>query len=89
MPRKDGQTGGLEQVLKDIQTVMRDGERWLRTNADQLKVRARARAQFTDHFVRSYPYRTLCLIFGLGLLAGLWAGTRPSKPLAEGRCSAA
>lgn len=68
-----GRSVNLEQFLDDIKTVVQDGEQLLKAGATEAKQRAVAGAQSTDKMIRSYPYQTLGIVFGLGLLAGLLA----------------
>jgi ElaB/YqjD/DUF883 family membrane-anchored ribosome-binding protein len=67
----NGHNVTLEQFLEDIKTVVHDGEQLLKVGATQAKQRAIAGAQSTDKAIRAYPYQTLGILFGLGVLAGL------------------
>ena len=67
----NGHNVSLEQFLDDIKTVVQDGEQLLKAGAVEAKQRAIAGAQSTDKMIRSHPYQTLGLLFGLGVLAGL------------------
>jgi len=67
----NGHNVDLETFLEDIKTVVRDGEELLKATSTQVKARAIAGAQSTDKAIRSHPYQTLGLVFGLGVLAGL------------------
>ena len=67
----NGHNVTLEQFLDDIKTVVNDGEQLLKVGATQARERAIAGVQTTDKLVRSHPYQTLGLLFGLGLITGL------------------
>ena len=69
----NGHNVNVEQFMEDLKTVVRDGEELLKASGEALKDRAVAGAQSTDRIVRSYPYQTLGLVFGLGLITGLVA----------------
>ena len=61
----------MEQFLDDIRAVIRDGQDLLRAGVGGVKERARAGANATHQFVEEYPYRTMGLAFGAGILAGV------------------
>jgi ElaB/YqjD/DUF883 family membrane-anchored ribosome-binding protein len=67
----NGHNVDLQQFLDDIKTVVHDGEELLKTGVSEVKQRAMAGAKSTDKIVRSRPYQSLGVIFGLGLVAGL------------------
>jgi ElaB/YqjD/DUF883 family membrane-anchored ribosome-binding protein len=69
----NGHDINVEQFVEDLKTVVRDGEELLKAGANGLKDRAVSGAHSTDQMVRSHPYQTLGLVFGLGLIAGLLA----------------
>lgn len=71
----DGNNVNIEQFIEDVKVVVRDGQELLRTGVGTVKERARAGAERTNAYVREKPYNTLGIVFGLGLLAGLLAGT--------------
>ena len=61
----------LDRLLDDIKVVVRDGQELLKSSFTGVKERAIARARTTDVTVREYPYQTLGIIFGVGLIVGL------------------
>jgi len=63
----------LEQFVKDIKTVVQDGEVLLKAGITQVKRRAIAGAKSTDRTVRQHPYQTLGVVFGLGVFVGILA----------------
>lgn len=90
-----------ERLLRDLQTVVRDGEELLRAGVQdlsekgvaareklaaalevaketrrRLEERAVASAQATDKLVREYPYQSLGVAFGVGLLIGVLINRR-------------
>jgi ElaB/YqjD/DUF883 family membrane-anchored ribosome-binding protein len=69
----NGHTVNLEKFLDDIKVMVQDGENLLKTGASELKEKAIAGAHSTDKLVRSHPYQTLGLLFGVGLLVGIVA----------------
>jgi ElaB/YqjD/DUF883 family membrane-anchored ribosome-binding protein len=69
----NGHSINLEKFLEDIKVVVQDGESLLKAGASDLKDRAISGAQSTDKLVRTHPYQTLGIVFGVGLLLGLVA----------------
>jgi len=67
----NGHSVNLEKFLDDIKTVVQDGEELLKAGATQAKRKALEGAESTDKVIRSHPYQTLGLVFGLGFLAGM------------------
>ena len=61
----------LDRLLEDIKVVVHDGQELLKSSFAGVKERAIARARTTDVAVREYPYQTLGIIFGVGLVVGL------------------
>jgi ElaB/YqjD/DUF883 family membrane-anchored ribosome-binding protein len=59
--------------MDDVKKVVLDGRELLKAGADEAKRRAVSGAQATDRSVRSHPYQSLGLVFGLGTLIGLLA----------------
>ena len=50
----------------------------LKARSEQIKQRAVAGARATDRLIRSNPYRSLALIFGIGMIAGMIVNRRRS-----------
>jgi ElaB/YqjD/DUF883 family membrane-anchored ribosome-binding protein len=69
----NGHNVNLDQFLEDIKTVVRDGEELLKVGATEAKQKAVAGAKTTDKAIRQYPYQTLGIVFGLGIIAGILA----------------
>jgi ElaB/YqjD/DUF883 family membrane-anchored ribosome-binding protein len=63
----------LEQFLNDIKTIVRDGEELLKAGVSEVKERARVGATTTNRAVREHPYKSLGVVFGLGVLVGVLA----------------
>ncbi|MDB6124892.1 MAG: hypothetical protein JWQ71_3885 [Pedosphaera sp.] len=69
----NGSTATLQQLIKDLKIVVRDGEALLKTGAGQLKEKAVAGAKATDEKIRKNPYPSMGIVFGLGLAVGVLA----------------
>ena len=63
----------FEQFLNDIKTVVRDGEELLKAGVTEVKQRAMTGAKTTERAVRQHPYKTLGVVFGVGVLVGILA----------------
>ena len=59
--------------MEDIKAVVKDGEELLKTGALEVKKRALSGAKTTDRTVRQYPYQTIGVVFGLGVVVGVLA----------------
>jgi ElaB/YqjD/DUF883 family membrane-anchored ribosome-binding protein len=70
---ENGHNVDMEQFLEDIKAVVRDGEELLRAGVTTVKSRAIDKAKQTDRVVRQYPYQSLGIVFGVGLVLGLLA----------------
>ncbi len=62
----------LDRLLDDIKVVVHDGQELLKSSFAGVKEKAIARARTTDGTVREYPYQTLGIIFGVGLVVGCY-----------------
>jgi ElaB/YqjD/DUF883 family membrane-anchored ribosome-binding protein len=69
----NGHNIDLEQFLTDIKTVVRDGEELLKAGVSEAKQRAITSAKTTHRAVREHPYKSLGIVFGLGVLVGVLA----------------
>jgi ElaB/YqjD/DUF883 family membrane-anchored ribosome-binding protein len=69
----NGHNIDLEHFLNDIKTIVRDGEELLKAGVSQVKQRALTGAKTTNRAVREHPYKTLGIVFGLGVLVGVLA----------------
>jgi len=67
----NGHNVDIEHFLDDIKAVVRDGQELLRAGAVGMREKAIQSAETTDRAVRSHPYQTLGIVFGVGMLAGL------------------
>jgi ElaB/YqjD/DUF883 family membrane-anchored ribosome-binding protein len=77
----NGEHALLNKIMDDIKTVVLDGQDLLKAGADECKRKAVSSAQATDRSVRSHPYESIGIVFGLGALAGMLA----SGLIARGR----
>jgi ElaB/YqjD/DUF883 family membrane-anchored ribosome-binding protein len=69
----NGHNIDLEQFLNNIKTIVQDGEDLLKAGVTEVKQRALTGAKTTDRAVREHPYKTLGIVFGLGVLVGVLA----------------
>lgn len=74
----NGHNVDVETFLEDIKTVLRDGQELLKVGAEEFKGKALYGARRTDSAIRESPYRTIGLIFGLGVIVGLVASVMVS-----------
>lgn len=63
----------LDRFMEDIKTVVRDGQELLRAGVTGVKSRAREGMHSTERSVRENPYRSMGLVFGLGVVVGIMA----------------
>jgi ElaB/YqjD/DUF883 family membrane-anchored ribosome-binding protein len=77
MPRKNGikEPVDIEHFVQDLKTVVKDGEDLLRASVGVARERALAGAKSTDKLARQFPYQTLGIAFGMGLLIGVLSST--------------
>jgi ElaB/YqjD/DUF883 family membrane-anchored ribosome-binding protein len=66
-----GSKANLEQLLEDIKVVVRDGQELLQSGYSGVREQALEGARRTDRVVRNYPYQSLGIVFGLGVLVGV------------------
>ena len=69
----NGHNIDLENCLNNIKTIVQDGEDLLKAGVTEVKQRAVTGAKTTDRTVREHPYKTLGIVFGLGVLVGVLA----------------
>ena len=69
----NGHNVDVETFLDDLKTVLRDGQELLKAGAEDVRGKALYGARKTDKAIRQSPYRTIALIFGLGIIVGLVA----------------
>jgi len=69
----NGHKVDLEKLLEDLKVVLHDGETLLKTGVSTVKEHASAGAKSADSLVRENPYRTVGIVFGLGVIVGLAA----------------
>ena len=61
----------LERLLEDIKVVVKDGQEILKSGWADVREKAITKAKTTDQKVREYPYQTMGMVFGAGLIIGL------------------
>jgi ElaB/YqjD/DUF883 family membrane-anchored ribosome-binding protein len=69
----NGRNVDVETFLEDIKTVLHDGQELLKVGAGEVREKAIFGARKTDRAIRQSPYRTIGLVFGLGIVIGLAA----------------
>ena len=69
----NGQHPQIDKFLDDLKTVVQDGQDLLKAGAQEARQRAVFGAQVTDQKVRQYPYQSIGIVFGLGILVGVLA----------------
>jgi Uncharacterized conserved protein len=69
----NGHNLDLEHFLNNIKTIVQDGEDLLKAGVTEVKQRAVLGAKTTDRAVREHPYKTLGIVFGLGVVVGVLA----------------
>ena len=72
----NGHNVDFEKFLDHIKTVVRDGEEMLKAGVSEVKQRAITSAKTTNRAVHEHPYKTLGIVFGLGVLVGILAISR-------------
>src|SRR5215212_2134418 len=75
----NGQKVDLEQFIDDLKAVVHDGEELLKAGVSTVKSRAVSGAQTTDRVVREHPYKSLGILFGVGLLLGVVAAAMMTR----------
>jgi ElaB/YqjD/DUF883 family membrane-anchored ribosome-binding protein len=63
----------LERFINDLKTVVRDGQELLKVGMSGVREKAMEGARTTERTVRENPYRSLTMVFGLGVVVGLLA----------------
>ena len=69
----NGHTIDFEQFLDHIKTIVRDGEEMLKAGVSEVRQRAITGAKTTNRAVHEHPYKTLGIVFGVGVLVGILA----------------
>jgi ElaB/YqjD/DUF883 family membrane-anchored ribosome-binding protein len=72
----NGHNIDFEKFLDHIKTVVQDGEEMLKAGVSEVKQRAITSAKTTNRAVREHPYKTLAIVFGLGVMVGILATGR-------------
>jgi ElaB/YqjD/DUF883 family membrane-anchored ribosome-binding protein len=76
MARKNGQEPvDIEHFVNDLKTVVQDGEDLLKATLGTAREKATAGMKTTDEKVRQFPYHSLGIAFGIGLLVGVLTST--------------
>jgi ElaB/YqjD/DUF883 family membrane-anchored ribosome-binding protein len=70
---ENGEHPHLDKFLDDLKTVVQDGQKLLKAGAEEARQRATFGARVTDRKVREYPYQSIGIVFGLGILVGVLA----------------
>jgi ElaB/YqjD/DUF883 family membrane-anchored ribosome-binding protein len=70
---ENGHSVSVEQFMEDLKTVMHDGEELLKAGFGTAREKAVLGARTTNEKVRQYPYQTIGIVFGLGVLVALMA----------------
>jgi len=71
----NGEHANIDKFLDDLKTVVHDGQELLKVGAGEARRRAVLGAQVTDRQVREHPYKSIGIVFGLGILVGVLAST--------------
>jgi ElaB/YqjD/DUF883 family membrane-anchored ribosome-binding protein len=72
---ENGEHPHLDKFLADLKTVVQDGQELLKAGAEHARQRATFGAQVTNRKVREYPYQSIGIVFGLGILVGVLASS--------------
>ena len=67
----NGQKVDLERIVEDLKVVVRDGEELLKIGLGDVKQRAISGIKTTDRALRTHPYQTIGIVFGIGIIVGL------------------
>lgn len=67
----NGQKVDLERLLEDLKVVVHDGEKLLKARIGDVKQRAISSIKITDQALRTHPYQTIGIVFGIGVMVGL------------------
>ena len=67
----NGQKVDLERILEDLKVIVRDGEDLLKARLTDVKERAISGIRTTDRALRTHPYHTIGIVFGIGIVVGL------------------
>ena len=69
----NGQKVDLERVVEDLKVIVHDGEELIKARLGDVKKRALSGIKTTDRALRTYPYQTIGIVFGIGILVGVLA----------------
>jgi len=70
---ENGNSPNLEQFISGIKSIVHDGEELLKVGVAGVKEKAIAGVRGSDRVVRDYPYQSLGIVFGVGVLLGVVA----------------
>ena len=84
----NGQTIDIGQFVEDLKVIVKDGEELLKAGVSTARERAIAGAKSTDKAVRQYPYQTIGIVFGLGVLVGILSSSMCGGSRSESRDAA-
>jgi ElaB/YqjD/DUF883 family membrane-anchored ribosome-binding protein len=63
----------LERFIEDLKAVVRDGQELLQSSVAGIKGQAMDKARAAEQCVHQNPYRSMGIVFGLGILVGVLA----------------
>ena len=69
----NGQKVDVEKFMEDLKAVVRDGQDLLKAGMGTFREKALTASRSTDRRVRDYPYQSIGIVFGVGILVGLIA----------------
>jgi len=76
---ENGHNIEVDKFIEDLKAVVHDGQELLKAGVGAAREKAIAGAKTTDRTVRLYPYQTLGVVFGLGLVLGVVATSMLSR----------
>jgi ElaB/YqjD/DUF883 family membrane-anchored ribosome-binding protein len=66
----------MSERAKDARLRLKEALSSVHINCRDLEEQATAAAKATDQWIREYPYPSLGIVFGFGLVVGLWLNRR-------------
>ncbi len=66
----------MSERAKDARQRLTEALKSVHINCQSLEEQAAAAAKATDEWIREYPYPSLGIAFGFGLVVGLWLNRR-------------
>jgi len=68
---RNGQKVDLERIIEDLKVVVHDGEELIKAGLGDVRQRAISSIKTTDRALRTHPYQTIGIVFGIGIVVGL------------------